>query len=180
MYTDTQRPNHLAQEAIDNSVDEAIAGFASRIDVTLHTDGSLRYVLDNGRGMPIDIHPEGGHHRRRGDPPQAARRGQVFQQGLPFSGGLHGVGVSVVNALSPLEVEIRRDGRNTTSALLTGAQGSDLEATGSVGQRNTGTFIRFWPNPTYFDTSVFHPSPAPHPAGQGRAVPGSYRNAFNG
>ncbi len=155
MYTDTQRPNHLAQEVIDNSVDEAIAGFANRIDVVLHPDGSLS-VADNGRGMPTDIHPEEGITGVEVILLKLHAGAKFSNKDYQFSGGLHGVGVSVVNALSSrLEVEIKRDGNKHFICFAGGRKLQELEITGSVGQRNTGTAIRFWPDATYFDTDRF-------------------------
>jgi topoisomerase IV subunit B len=155
MYTDTQRPNHLAQEVIDNSVDEAIAGYANRVDVTLHEDGSLE-VGDNGRGMPTDIHPEEKISGVEVILLKLHAGAKFSNKDYRFSGGLHGVGVSVVNALSEsLTVEIRRGGNKYQIAFADGYKTADLELVGSVGQRNTGTTIRFWPNPTYFDTVKF-------------------------
>ena len=155
MYTDTLRPNHMAQEVIDNSVDEAIAGFASRIDVILHADGSLS-AADDGRGMPTDIHPEEGVTGVEVILLKLHAGAKFSNKDYQFSGGLHGVGVSVVNALSSrLEVEIKRDGQKHFIWFADGRKRQDLEVTGSVGQRNTGTFIRFWPNPAYFDTVKF-------------------------
>ena len=155
MYTDTQRPNHLAQEVIDNSVDEAIAGFANRIDVILHADGSLS-VADNGRGMPTDIHPDEGITGVEVILLKLHAGAKFSQKDYQFSGGLHGVGVSVVNALSSrLEVEIKRDGSKHFICFAAGRKQQELEITGSVGQRNTGTAIRFWPEATYFDTDRF-------------------------
>ena len=153
MYTDTARPNHLALEVIDNGVDEAIAGFATRLDVVLHEDGSLS-CTDNGRGMPVDVHPE---ERISGVELILTRLhagGKFSDKNYRFSGGLHGVGVSVVNALSKhLEVWIRRGGNEYNMAFANGDKKSDLEVVGSVGKRNTGTTIRFWPNPRYFDSA---------------------------
>ncbi len=155
MYTDTQRPNHLAQEVIDNSVDEAIAGFAKRIDVILHEDGSLR-VADDGRGMPTDVHPEEGITGVEVIMLKLHAGAKFSNKDYQFSGGLHGVGVSVVNALSSrLEAEIRRDGTRYEIRFADGRKEQELEAVGTVGQRNTGTTIRFWPNPEYFDTVRF-------------------------
>ncbi len=155
MYTDTARPNHLALEVIDNGVDEAIAGFATRLDVTLHKDGSLS-VSDDGRGMPVDVHPE---ERIPGVELILTRLhagGKFSDKNYQFSGGLHGVGVSVVNALSKnLEVWIRRGGQEYNMAFAGGEKKSDLEVVGSVGKRNTGTSIRFWPDPRYFDSPKF-------------------------
>jgi topoisomerase-4 subunit B len=155
MYTDTQRPNHLAQEVIDNGVDEAIAGFAKRIDVSLHTDGSLS-VADDGRGMPTDIHPEEGITGVEVILLKLHAGAKFSNKDYQFSGGLHGVGVSVVNALSSrLEVEIKRDGQKHFIWFADGRKQQELAVTGSVGQRNTGTFIRFWPDAQYFDTIRF-------------------------
>jgi topoisomerase IV subunit B len=155
MYTDTQRPNHLAQEVIDNSVDEAIAGYANRVDVTLHEDGSLE-VGDNGRGMPTDIHPEEKISGVEVILLKLHAGAKFSNKDYRFSGGLHGVGVSVVNALSEsLTVEIRRGGQKYQISFADGYKTADLEVVGSVGQRNTGTTIRFWPNPAYFDTVKF-------------------------
>ncbi|MDL2270058.1 DNA topoisomerase IV subunit B, partial [Desulfosarcina sp. OttesenSCG-928-G17] len=155
MYTDTQRPNHLAQEVIDNSVDEAIAGFAKRVDVVLHTDGSLS-VADDGRGMPTDIHPEEGITGVEVILLKLHAGAKFSGKDYQFSGGLHGVGVSVVNALSTrLEVKIKRDGKKHFIWFAGGHKQQDLLVTGTVGQRNTGTLLRFWPDPVYFDSVRF-------------------------
>ena len=155
MYTDTSRPNHLGQEVIDNSVDEAIAGYASLIRVTLHEDGSLE-VSDNGRGMPADIHPEEGVSGAEVILTRLHAGAKFSNKNYRFSGGLHGVGVSVVNALSQkLEIEIRRDCKKYHMAFANGDKTLDLETVGSVGKRNTGTSIRFWPDPGYFDSPNF-------------------------
>jgi len=155
MYTDTTRPNHLAQEVIDNSVDEAVAGFATRIEITLYKDGSLA-VLDDGRGMPVDIHPEEGVPGVEVILTKLHAGGKFSNKNYQFSGGLHGVGVSVVNALSRrLEANMRRDGKEYTIAFAHGEKVSDLEEIGTVGKKNTGTYIRFWPEAKYFDTSKF-------------------------
>ena len=155
MYTDTQRPNHLAQEVIDNSVDEAIAGFARRIDVILHKDGSLS-VADDGRGMPTDIHPEEGITGVEVILLKLHAGAKFSNKDYQFSGGLHGVGVSVVNALSSrLEVEIKREGQKHFIWFADGHKQQDLTVIGSVGQRNTGTTVHFWPNARYFDTVRF-------------------------
>ena len=155
MYTDTQRPNHLAQEIIDNSVDEALAGFADRIDVIAHKDGSLS-TSDNGRGMPVDIHPQ---HKISGVElilTKLHAGGKFSNKNYQFSGGLHGVGVSVVNALSTLlEVDIKRDGKEFNISFADGKRKSKLKQTGTVGQRNTGTTVRFWPDKQYFDAIKF-------------------------
>ena len=155
MYTDTIRPNHLGQEVIDNSVDEAIAGYANRIEVILHTDGSLE-VKDNGRGMPVDIHPEEGISGVELILSKLHAGAKFSNKNYQFSGGSHGVGVSVVNALSlKLEVCIRRDSQEFQINFANGDKVSDLEMVGSVGQRNTGTTIHFWPDPSYFDNPSF-------------------------
>ena len=155
MYTQTERPNHLAQEVIDNSVDEAIAGHARRIDVTLYKDGSLQ-VVDDGRGMPVDIHPEEGIPGVEVILTKLHAGGKFSNKNYQFSGGLHGVGVSVVNALSKhLEVWVRRDGKEYNLAFADGNRISALEQIGSVGKRNTGTTLRFWPDPQFFDSPKF-------------------------
>ncbi len=155
MYTDTSRPNHLAHEVIDNSVDEALAGHARRIDVTVHQDGSLE-VIDDGRGMPVDIHPK---EKLPGVELILTRlhAGAKFSnRNYQFSGGLHGVGVSVVNALSKsFEVWIRRDGKEYNMSFAGGRRRGRLEVVGKVGRANTGTTIRFWPDPQYFDSPTF-------------------------
>jgi len=151
MYTDTQRPNHLAQEVVDNSVDEAIAGYASRIEVILHEDGSLE-VADNGRGMPVDLHPTEKVSGVEVIMTRLHAGAKFSNKDYRFSGGLHGVGVSVVNALSKrLEVEICRDGQKYAIAFEGGDKVTDLTVIGTVGQRRTGTTLRFWPDPQYFD-----------------------------
>ena len=155
MYTDTTRPNHLAQEVIDNSVDEAIAGFASAIEVTLFKDGSLQ-VTDDGRGMPVDIHPQQGLPGVEVILTKLHAGGKFSNKNYQFSGGLHGVGVSVVNALSKhLEVWVKRGGKEYNIAFADGHKVSELEETGRVGRNNTGTMVRFWPDPGYFDSAKF-------------------------
>lgn len=155
MYTDTTRPNHLAQEVIDNSVDEALAGHCSQIDVVLHADGALS-VTDDGRGMPVDLHPEQKLPGVEVILSTLHAGGKFSDKSYQFSGGLHGVGVSVVNALSELlEVTIRRDGDVHTMAFSGGDKTADLTVTGSCGKRNTGTGIRFKPDPQYFDSANF-------------------------
>ena len=155
MYTDTQRPNHLAQEIIDNSVDEALAGYADTIHVVAYKDGSLSTV-DNGRGMPVDIHAK---HKMSGVElilTKLHSGGKFSNKNYQFSGGLHGVGVSVVNALSTkLEVDIKRDAKQFNVAFADGKLKSKLKQTGTVGQRNTGTAIRIWPDKQYFDSVKF-------------------------
>jgi len=155
MYTQTERPNHLAQEVIDNSVDEAIAGHASTIDVILSKDGSLQ-VSDDGRGMPVDIHPNEGIPGVEVILTKLHAGGKFSNKNYEFSGGLHGVGVSVVNALSKhLEVWVRRGGKEYNIAFADGNKASDLEEVGTVGKRNTGTTLRFWPDPKFFDSNKF-------------------------
>lgn len=155
MYTDTQRPNHLAQEVIDNSVDEAIAGFATQIEVTLHPDGSLE-VRDNGRGMPVDQHPEEQLSGVEVILTRLHTGGKFSSKSYRFAGGLHGVGVSVVNALSShLEVWVRRNGLEYHIAFANGERVSPLRADNRVSKRNRGTTLRFWPDPIFFDTPKF-------------------------
>ncbi len=155
MYTDTSRPNHLAQEVIDNSVDEAIAGHASKIEVVLFKDGSLQ-VQDDGRGMPVDIHPKQGMPGVEVILTKLHAGGKFSSKNYKFSGGLHGVGVSVVNALSRrLEVWVKRDGIESNMAFVGGNKSSDLEQVGKVGRNNSGTTLRFWPDPKYFDSPKF-------------------------
>ncbi|MEA3332210.1 MAG: ATP-binding protein, partial [Pseudomonadota bacterium] len=155
MYTDTTRPNHLAQEVVDNSVDEAIAGFANTLEVTLHADNSIE-VKDNGRGMPVDIHPEEGVPGIELILTRLHAGAKFTQKNYQFSGGLHGVGVSVVNALAErLEVEVRRDGGRFICAYANGEVIEPLTRKEDVGRRNTGTSIRFRPNPKYFDSPKF-------------------------
>jgi len=152
MYTDTTRPNHLAQEVIDNSVDEALAGHASKIEVTLYKDGSLE-VKDDGRGMPVDKHPKEKVPGVEVILTRLHAGGKFSNSNYQFSGGLHGVGVSVVNALSKhLEIWIRRGGKEYNIAFKNGKTASKLETVGKVGQRNTGTTLRFWPDAKYFDS----------------------------
>ena len=155
MFTDTQRPNHLAQEVIDNSVDEALAGHATEIQVTVFDDGSLQ-VEDDGRGMPVDLHPEHGVPGVELILTRLHAGGKFSSKNYQFSGGLHGVGVSVVNALSTrLEVDIKRDGQRWMSVYAAGALVGPLEAVESVGKRNTGTRLRFWPDVSFFDSPKF-------------------------
>lgn len=152
MYTDTTRPNHLAQEVIDNSVDEVIAGFASSIVVTLHEDNSIE-VEDNGRGMPVDLHPQLGLSGVEVIMTRLHAGAKFSDKSYNFSGGLHGVGVSVVNALSErLDVTIKRDGIVYQMAFANGDKLNELNETGTTKKRDTGTVIRFWPNAHYFDT----------------------------
>ena len=155
MYTETTRPNHLAQEVIDNSVDEALAGHADKIQVVLHADGSLS-VTDNGRGMPVDIHPEQGVSGVEVILSTLHAGGKFSDDSYEFSGGLHGVGISVVNALSLiLEVRIKRDGKEYEMVFENGHKQSELEVINTVGKKNTGTSLHFWPNGQYFDTVKF-------------------------
>ena len=162
MYTDTSRPNHLAQEVIDNSVDEALAGHARRIDVTLHKDGSLS-VCDDGRGMPVDIHPEQGLPGVEVILSTLHAGGKFSNDNYQFSGGLHGVGVSVVNALSSkLDLIVKREGKVHQILFADGNKTSDLAVIDSCGQRNTGTILRFWPDASYFDSVKFSVSRLRH------------------
>ncbi|MEW8500282.1 MAG: DNA topoisomerase IV subunit B [Candidatus Thiodiazotropha taylori] len=155
MYTDTSRPNHLAQEVIDNSVDEAVAGFAKTIEVTLFEDGSLQ-VVDDGRGMPVDVHPQQGVPGVEVILTKLHAGGKFSNKSYQFSGGLHGVGVSVVNALSKhLEVWVKRGSKEYNIAFAGGEKISDLEEVGKVGRNNTGTRVRFWPDEQYFDSVRF-------------------------
>jgi|GEM_PF-1861348 len=155
MYTNTSRPNHLAHEVIDNSVDEAIAGYCRNIEVTLFKDGSLQ-VADDGRGMPVDIHPKEKVSGVELILTRLHAGGKFSDKTYKFSGGLHGVGVSVVNALSKhLECWVKRGGKEYNISFRDGKVASKLEVVGTVGQRNTGTTIRFWPDPKFFDSDKF-------------------------
>ncbi|GGI79265.1 DNA topoisomerase IV subunit B [Shewanella gelidii] len=155
MYTDTTRPNHLGQEVIDNSVDEALAGHASKIDVILHQDNSLE-VIDDGRGMPVDIHPEEGIPGVELILTKLHAGGKFSNKNYQFSGGLHGVGISVVNALSKrVEISVRREAQVYEMAFENGEKVEDLTVTGTVGRRNTGTRVQFWPDASYFDSANF-------------------------
>jgi len=155
MYTDTSRPNHLAQEVIDNSIDEAVAGHASRIEVTLFKDGSLQ-VEDDGRGMPVDVHPDEGLPGVEVILTRLHAGGKFSTKNYRFSGGLHGVGVSVVNALSKhLEVWVKRGGKEYNMAFANGDKVSELEEIGKAGRGTTGTRLRFWPDPRFFDSPRF-------------------------
>ena len=151
MYTDTSRPNHLVQEVVDNSVDEILNGFGSCIDVTLCRDGAIE-VIDDGRGMPVDLHPQ---HKLTGVElilTKLHAGGKFDHTSYSFAGGLHGVGVSVVNALSTwLIVEVKRDGAVHRQRFESGEPVTRLEVVDTVGKRNTGTCIRFMPDPQYFD-----------------------------
>lgn len=162
MYTDTTRPNHLAQEVIDNSVDEALAGYCDHIAVTLFKDGSL-CVTDNGRGMPIDLHPEHGISGVELILTRLHAGGKFSNQNYQFSGGLHGVGVSVVNALSKLlEVTIKREGSCFQIGFEQGEKVLDLQQTGKCKKRETGTSVRFLPEVSYFDSPKFSISRLKH------------------
>ncbi|QIQ20790.1 DNA topoisomerase IV subunit B [Zophobihabitans entericus] len=155
MYTDTTRPNHLGQEVIDNSVDEALAGYAKHIQVILHADQSLE-VIDDGRGMPVDIHPEEGVPAIELLLCRLHAGGKFSNKNYQFSGGLHGVGISVVNALSKrVEVTVNRDGQVYEIAFEKGEKVEDLHVTGTCGRRNTGTKVHFWPEEKFFDSPKF-------------------------
>ena len=162
MYTDTTRPNHLAQEVIDNSVDEALAGHADQIEVSLNKNGSVT-VSDNGRGMPVDMHPEQGKPGVEVILSTLHAGGKFSNKNYQFSGGLHGVGVSVVNALSSeLEIVIRRDGTVHRMTFGGGEKTSDLAIIDSCGKRNTGTALTFTPDAQYFDSVNFSVSRLRH------------------
>jgi topoisomerase-4 subunit B len=162
MYTDTSRPNHLAQEVIDNSVDEALEGHANEIRVTLRKDGSMS-VGDNGRGMPVDIHKKEKVPGVELILTKLHSGAKFNSDNYKFSGGLHGVGVSVVNALSSqFEVYIKRDGKLHHMAFKDGNKSKSLSIKEDVGKRNTGTLIHFTPNPKYFDSPKFSVSRLKH------------------
>ncbi|MEO1891142.1 MAG: DNA topoisomerase IV subunit B, partial [Candidatus Thioglobus sp.] len=162
MYTDTERPNHLAQEVIDNSVDEAVAGHASKIKVVLYKDGSLS-VEDDGRGMPVDIHPKEGVPGVEVILTKLHAGGKFSNDSYQFSGGLHGVGISVVNALSTsVEIWIKRNSMEHYITFANGFKKTDLEEIGSVGKRNTGTTVKFKPDAQFFDTIKFSVSKLRH------------------
>lgn len=155
MYTDTTRPNHLSQEVIDNSVDEALAGHASSIKVILHEDQSLE-VIDDGRGMPVDIHPEEKISGVELIMTKLHAGGKFSNKNYEYSGGLHGVGISVVNALSTrVIVSIRRNGNVYQMTFENGDKVEELSIIDTCGKRNTGTSVHFWPDPKYFDSSKF-------------------------
>ena len=162
MYTDTSSPNHLIQEVLDNSIDEALAGHCSKIKVTLHKEHVIS-VVDDGRGMPVDIHPQ---HKVSGVELIMCKlhAGAKFSgEDYNFSGGLHGVGVSVVNALSSkLAVEIKRDGHRFEMNFKGGEKISDLKKVGDIGPRNTGTAISFTPDSQYFETTNIDKSNLKH------------------
>ena len=162
MYTDTTRPNHLAQEVIDNSVDEALAGFATKIEVILHKDQSIE-VIDNGRGMPVDIHPVEKVSGVEVIMSKLHAGGKFSNKNYTFSGGLHGVGISVVNALSErVDVTVKRNGEVYKSAFENGQKVEDLTVIGTCGRRTTGTTVHFKPNPKYFDSEKFSVSRLRH------------------
>ena len=153
MYTTTERPNHLAQEVIDNAADEAIAGYCDEITVTLHDDNSLS-VADNGRGMPVDKHAKEGVSGVEVILTRLHAGAKFSEKSYRYSGGLHGVGVSVVNALSKrLEVWVRRDGNEYNMRVGDGKKKSELKIVGQVGKRNTGTTVRFWADEQFFYTT---------------------------
>ncbi|SUC09557.1 DNA topoisomerase IV subunit B [Pasteurella canis] len=162
MYTDTTRPNHLGQEVIDNSVDEALAGHATKIEVILHKDQSLE-VIDNGRGMPVDIHPIEKVSGVEVILTKLHAGGKFSNKNYEFSGGLHGVGISVVNALSErVDVTVKRNGEVYKIAFENGVKVEELEVIGTCGRRNTGTTVHFKPNPKYFDSDKFSVSRLRH------------------
>ncbi|MDE0755050.1 MAG: DNA topoisomerase IV subunit B [Woeseiaceae bacterium] len=162
MYTDTTRPNHLAHEVVDNSVDEALAGHCKKIKVTLHADGSVE-VSDDGRGMPVDKHPKEKIPGVELILTRLHAGGKFNKDNYQYSGGLHGVGVSVVNALSKnLEVWIRRGGKEYNLSFADGKKSGKMEVVGTVGKANTGTTIRFWPDPKYFDSATISVSKIKH------------------
>ena len=162
MYTDTTRPNHLAQEVIDNSVDEALAGFATKVEVILHADQSLE-VIDNGRGMPVDIHPTEGVSGVEVILTKLHAGGKFSNKNYEFAGGLHGVGISVVNALSErVDIQVKRNGEVYKIAFENGVKVKELEVIGTCGRRTTGTTVHFKPNPKYFDSKNFSVSRLRH------------------
>lgn len=162
MYTDTTRPNHLAQEVIDNSVDEALAGFATKVEVILHADQSLE-VIDNGRGMPVDIHPTEGVSGVEVILTKLHAGGKFSNKNYEFAGGLHGVGISVVNALSErVDIQVKRNGEIYKIAFENGVKVEELEVIGTCGRRTTGTSVHFKPNPKYFDSKNFSVSRLRH------------------
>ena len=162
MYTDTTRPNHLAQEVIDNSVDEALAGFATKIEVILHPDQSIE-VTDNGRGIPVDIHPTEGVSGVEVILTKLHAGGKFSNKNYEFAGGLHGVGISVVNALSErVDIQVKRNGEVYKIAFENGTKVEELEVIGTCGRRTTGTTVHFKPNPKYFDSKNFSVSRLRH------------------
>ncbi len=162
MYTDTTRPNHLAQEIIDNSIDEALAGYASQVQVILYEDNSME-VIDNGRGMPVDIHPIEGVSGVELIMTKLHAGGKFSNKNYEFSGGLHGVGISVVNALSThVEVKVLREGHEHRITFANGYKASELEITRAVPKKITGTSVYFNPDPKYFDSAKFSVSRLKH------------------
>lgn len=152
MYTDTSRPNHLAQEVIDNSVDEALSGYATQVSVILHRDGSLS-VLDDGRGMPVDIHPEHGVSGLELILTRLHAGGKFSGDNYQYSGGLHGVGVSVVNALSTwLEVTVWKDGNVYRMRYENSEKVTELDVVDTCGKRRKGTQVHFMPDASFFDS----------------------------
>lgn len=152
MYTDTTRPNHMVQEILDNSVDEALGGFADEVRVVIHADGLIE-ISDNGRGMPVDIHPEHGVSGIELILTRLHAGGKFSGKNYKYSGGLHGVGASVVNALSThLEVEVKRNGQLWRMTFADGHKRDDLQIVGDCAKRATGTVVRFRPDPKYFDS----------------------------
>jgi topoisomerase-4 subunit B len=155
MYTDTSRPNHLAHEVVDNSVDEALSGHAKRVDVVVYKDGSLE-VADDGRGMPVDIHPKEKVSGVELILTRLHAGGKFSDKNYQFAGGLHGVGVSVVNALSKqLECWVKRGGKVYNISFKEGKVKSKLQVVDEVGKANTGTTVRFWPDPQFFEAVAF-------------------------
>lgn len=162
MYTDTTRPNHIGMEAIDNSVDEAMGGHCDHIAVTVFADGSIE-VADNGRGMPVDMHTEHGISGIELIMTRLHAGGKFSNDNYAYSGGLHGVGISVANALSnKLLVTVRRDGQVYQMAFSDGMKIRDLEIIGKTNKKDTGTTVRFWPDPKYFDSPKFSMSQLRH------------------
>lgn len=162
MYTDTTRPNHLGQEVIDNSVDEALSGYADKIDVILHADNSLE-VIDNGRGMPVDIHSTEKISGVELILTKLHAGGKFSNKNYTFSGGLHGVGISVVNALSErVEIQIKRGGEVYSIAFANGVKVEELTVICTCPKKQTGTTVRFYPNPKYFDSPRFSVSRLRH------------------
>lgn len=162
MYTDTSRPNHLGQEVIDNSIDEALAGYAHRINVILHADQSLS-ISDDGRGMPVDLHPEEGVPAIELILCRLHAGGKFSNKSYQFSGGLHGVGISVVNALSRrLEVRVQRNGKIYRIFFEQGNKVQDLQIIGTCTKSHTGTHVHFWPDASFFDSPRFSVSRLSH------------------
>ncbi|KEY90515.1 DNA topoisomerase 4 subunit B [Candidatus Photodesmus katoptron] len=155
MYTDTTRPNHLGQEVIDNSIDEVLAGYASKIQVILHANQSLE-VIDDGRGIPIDIHPKENISAAELIFCKLHVGGKFSNKNYQFSGGLHGVGISVVNALSKrVEISIYRNSKIYEMTFENGKKTKELSITGNCDKNTHGTRVHFWPDPNYFDCANF-------------------------